>query len=65
MLFGLMVIRTVDYTTSVADIHRQDTGAVIPGTEGITPGPGIDLSGINLAKAELYCRTLTGADFSG
>ena len=23
-----------------ADIHRWDNGQVIPGTEGITPGPG-------------------------
>ena len=26
-----------------ADIYRWDTGEVIPGTEGITPGPGVDL----------------------
>ena len=27
-----------------ADIYRWDTGEVIPGTEGIEPGPGLDLS---------------------
>ena len=26
-----------------ADIYRWDNGQVIPGTEGITPGPGVDL----------------------
>jgi len=29
---------------AVADIYNWQTGQVIPGTEGITPGPGIDLS---------------------
>ena len=26
-----------------ADIYRWDNGQVIPGTEGITPGPGVQL----------------------
>ena len=29
-----------------ADIFRWDNGQLIPGTEGITPGPGVNLSSL-------------------
>lgn len=43
-----------------ADIYRWDTGELIPGTENITPGPSINLSGWNTPS-----RNLKYADFSG
>jgi hypothetical protein len=43
-----------------ADIYRWDNGDVIPGTEGITPRPGIDL-----ANWTTDSRSLRYADFSG
>ena len=46
--------------TSRADIKNWQTGETIPGTEGITPGPGIDLSFWNTDR-----RNLRFADFSG
>src|SRR5687767_7245342 len=49
---------------SRADIFRFDTGEVIPGTEGIVPGPGIDLDNWNLTFADLSGRDLTAAGFS-
>ena len=36
-----------------ADIYRWDNGQVIPGTEGITPGPGIQLVEMELEYAYL------------
>ena len=58
-----------------ADIYRWDTGELIPGTEGIEPGPGVDLSGmelefaqlagVNLTNANLSYSTLSNADFTG
>src|SRR5262245_27989520 len=59
-----------------ADIFRADNGQVIPGTEGITLGPGVDLSGWNSDAHNLrYGKfskfpvldvlDLTGANFSG
>ena len=62
-------------TAARADIFRWDTGAVIPGTEGIVPGPGVQLAGSitpgpvpqvehrNLEFADLAGVNLTGADF--
>jgi uncharacterized protein YjbI with pentapeptide repeats len=43
-----------------ADIFRWDNAQQIPGTQGVTPGPGIDLSSRNTAQ-----RNLRFADFSG
>ena len=47
-----------------ADIYRWDTGEVIPGTEGITPGPGVDLSHMELEYADLENRDLRGANLT-
>ena len=52
-----------------ADIYRWDTGEVIPGTEGITPGPGVQLDNRQLEYAKLggwnpgEAIDLTGAIF--
>jgi uncharacterized protein YjbI with pentapeptide repeats len=43
-----------------ADIFRWDTGGLIPGTAGITPGPGVNLSGRNTGARNLQFASLTG-----
>lgn len=47
-----------------AAIFRWDTGAVVPGTEEIEPGPGVDLSQRSLEYADLSSLDLKGADLS-
>ncbi len=54
--------------TTRADIFRWDNGQLIPGTEGITPGPGVELSGWNtephnLRFAEFKGMNLEAAQF--
>ena len=46
-----------------ADVYRWDNGQLIPGTEGITPGPGVDLSRVELEYARLGGEDLAGASF--
>lgn len=46
-----------------ADISRWDNGETIPGTEGIKPGPGVDLSQRELAYANFAVGNLTDARF--
>jgi hypothetical protein len=46
-----------------ADIYRWDNNQVIPGTEGITPGPGVQLDHRELEYARLNSFVLIGADF--
>ncbi len=46
-----------------AQINRWDTGEMIPGTERITPGPGVQLDRRNLVYALLRDLDLTGANF--
>jgi hypothetical protein len=43
-----------------ADIYRWDNGQLIPGTQGITPGPGV-----NFSQRTSPQRNLRFADFSG
>jgi hypothetical protein len=47
-----------------ADIFRFDNHRLIPGTTGITPGPGVDFSSLNLSRADLRGLDLTGCDFT-
>jgi uncharacterized protein YjbI with pentapeptide repeats len=47
-----------------ADIFRWDNGQLIPGTEGITPGPWVDLSS-PMGEWSSPARNLHFADFSG
>jgi uncharacterized protein YjbI with pentapeptide repeats len=48
-----------------ADIFRWDNGQVIPGTEGITPGPDVHLENQILEYADLREIDLTSAIFTG
>lgn len=62
VLTALVALAMLLATVTVhADIYRLDNGQVIPGTEGITPGPGIDLSG----GWNNDSHNLRYADFSG
>jgi len=56
----VVFICALSATIARSDVVRKDTGAVIPGTEGITPGPGVDLSVLDLSFAALNSRNLTG-----
>ena len=48
---------------SQADIFRWDNMQVIAGTQGITPGPGVQLVEMDLSFADLKAIDLTGASF--
>jgi uncharacterized protein YjbI with pentapeptide repeats len=59
-----------------ADIFRWDNGQLIPGTEGITPGPGVNLSylslpfadfsgGLDLTEANFVDSSLDNSRFNG
>ena len=48
---------------ALADILRWDNMQVIPGTQGITPGPGVQLVEMDLSFADLKAIDLTGASF--
>ena len=60
--FTFLFVASVVYTPSVADIFRWDNNQLIPGTEGIDPGPGINLSERDLAFANLRDQDLTSAN---
>ena len=49
--------------SSRADIYRWDNGQLIPGTAGITPGPGVQLDHHELVYAYLSNLDLTGSRF--
>ena len=56
------------FSASEADIHHWQTGATIPGTEGLNPGPGDNLSrwntdGKNLRFADFTDGRLAGVLF--
>src|SRR5690349_20512466 len=60
----IALVALVCLTTSVsADVFRWDNGQLLPGTEGITPGPNVDLSAKFLRYAELRDVDLTRANF--
>ena len=73
----ILVISLVllDACPAQADIYRWDNGELIPRTERIEPGPGVDLtrlslefaalSNLDLSGASIWAVTLTNADFSG
>ena len=50
-------------TAGRADVYRWDNNTLIPGTEGIFPGPGVILDHHELAFARLSNYNLTGAMF--
>jgi uncharacterized protein YjbI with pentapeptide repeats len=47
-----------------ADIFRWDNGQLIPGTEAITPGPGVQLNDRQLIYASVGSTDLSNANFS-
>jgi uncharacterized protein YjbI with pentapeptide repeats len=51
-------------STAIADIH-DFYGAIIPGTEGMTPGPSTSFDGLILRDADLRFVDLTGSSFVG
>ena len=63
------MVLAVKASAARADIHHWDNGQVIPGTEGITPGPGVQLDHRQLNYAKLggfdagEAMDLTGASF--
>ena len=64
----LLAVLAAQANPSCAQIFTSNTGQLIPGTQGITPGPGVDLSGWNtpghqLENAALGSIDLTGATF--
>ncbi len=59
----LLPLILVTFGATHADIYRWDNREVIPGTEGIEPGPGVDLSGMDLRYADLTGENLQRANF--
>jgi uncharacterized protein YjbI with pentapeptide repeats len=59
----LSVILLLATNAAHADIYRWDNGQVIPGTEGITPGPGVQLGHTSLENANLTKVDLSGGTF--
>jgi uncharacterized protein YjbI with pentapeptide repeats len=50
---------------AAATIYNWQTGEVIPGTEGITPQPGVDLSYWNTSSHNLWYGDFRSTDLSG
>jgi uncharacterized protein YjbI with pentapeptide repeats len=63
-IIAFSTLLALPFTIARADIFRWDNGKVIPGTEGITPGPGVRLVEMTLDLAQLNGLNLSGADFS-
>jgi uncharacterized protein YjbI with pentapeptide repeats len=59
---GLLILLATGSITR-GDIFRWDNLQVIPGTEGIIPGPGVQLGGRQLEYASLSFIDLNGASF--
>jgi uncharacterized protein YjbI with pentapeptide repeats len=60
----LVAVARVCVLPAYADVFRWDDGQLIPGTEGVEPGPRVKLDHRDLAFADLAGRDLTLADFS-
>ena len=63
LLFALAILTSFACSVTDADIVNWQTGEVIAGTEGVDPGPGINLTRQDLRFAKLSQVDLTGADF--
>lgn len=68
ILSALVTLSLALATVTQAAIFRWDNGHLVPGTEGITLGPGIDLSGWNsdsksLSRADFIGQNLTASFF--
>jgi uncharacterized protein YjbI with pentapeptide repeats len=64
LLVLTLLVGAVSVSATQADIYRYDTGEVIPGTEGITPGPGMPFGNQDAEYGELSGLDLTGSDFA-
>ncbi len=62
LILSLLYIHTWASLT-LGDIYRWDNGTLVPGTEGVALGPGVDLSYKRLLFADLSDADLTGANF--
>lgn len=49
----------------LAEIYHRETASVIPGTEGIWPGPGVSFANLSLEFADLSGFDLTDANLTG
>ena len=64
MVCGLLAFVVARASPALAQIYNDQTGQVIPGTQGITPGPGVDLSGWNTAGHQLEFAGLGSIDLT-
>jgi uncharacterized protein YjbI with pentapeptide repeats len=64
MAWALLCTAAILGDAARADIYRWDNGQLIPGTEGITPGPGVQLDNRQLEFARLWDTNLTDANFA-
>jgi len=65
MSYVVLLFIAILHTSFVrGDIFRWDSGEMIPGTEGIEPGPGVQLDHRELDFADLQDRDLTDSNFS-
>ena len=65
MTCALLFALALDSAATRGDIFRWDNGQLVPGTGGIVPAPGVNLSGRNLEFADFRESDLTGANLSG
>ena len=63
LIGGMLAFLFLSCTTAWAQIYRWDNGQLIPGTAGITPGPGVNLSNMTLQYANLQSDNLSSANF--
>ena len=63
-ILPLLFLFTLCHFPACADIYHRDTHQVIPGTEGIIPGPHVQLDYHDLSYADLAYEDLSGANFS-
>jgi uncharacterized protein YjbI with pentapeptide repeats len=63
MAWTLLFAAALKCVVCRAEIYRWDTGALIPRTEGIVPGPGVQLGNQILEYADLSQSNLTDSSF--
>lgn len=60
LIVAAVVFATIGHRNAQADIFRWDNDQLIPGTEGITVQPGVNLSGRNSESQNLQYANLSG-----
>ena len=64
LMVAIVCLLVLDVPNFVrADVVLTRNGEIIPGTEGICPGPGVVFDGLALVNAEFRTVDLTGASF--